>query len=430
MKLLLKKGRLLDPEQKIDGIFDLLLVDGKITEFKPEIRAAADQIIEAKGLIVVPGFIDLHVHLREPGFEHKETIITGSRAGARGGFTTLCCMPNTKPVVDRPEILKLIQEKADQGKAAVKILPIAAVSKGQQSLELTPMAELKAAGAVAFSDDGQPVSNSALMKEAMVRAAKLGTLVIDHCEEKTLSKNGVINEGRVSKALNLAGIPAAAEEIMVARDILLARNNGLQIHLAHLSSRGSVELLAWAKAKNIPVSAEVTPHHLLLTEEQLLSRDPVYKVNPPLRTEEDLQALRKALKEGLIEIIATDHAPHSEQEKNLGLERAPFGINGLETAVPAILDKLVRTGQLPLERLVEALSSAPARILKLENKGKIKIGAEADLTLLNLKATTTFSRETFQSKSLNTPFLNCQFQGAVAMTIVSGRVAYPFVENN
>jgi dihydroorotase len=430
LKLLLKKGRLLDPGQKIDGIFDLLLVDGKISDIKPEIGAIADRIIEAKGLIVVPGFIDLHVHLREPGFEHKETIITGSRAGARGGFTTLCCMPNTKPVADRPEILKVIQEKANQGNAAVKVLPIAAVSKGQQGLELAPMAELKAAGAVAFSDDGRPIFNSALMKEAMVRAAELGTLVIDHCEEQTLSKNGVINEGRISKALNLAGIPAAAEEIMVARDIILAKDTGLQVHLAHLSSRGSVELLAWARARNISVSAEVTPHHLLLTEEQLQGRDPVFKVNPPLRTEEDLQALRKALREGLIEVIATDHAPHTEQEKNLGLEKAPFGINSLETAVPAILDKLVRTGQLSLERLVEAFSTVPAKLLRLEKKGKIKVGAEADLTLLDLKATTTISRETFQSKSLNTPFLNCQFQGAVAMTIVAGKVVYPFVENN
>ncbi len=430
MKLLLKKGRLLDPGQKIDGIFDLLLVDGKISDIKPEIGAIADRIIEAKGLIVVPGFIDLHVHLREPGFEHKETIITGSRAGARGGFTTLCCMPNTKPVADSPEILKVIQEKANQGNAAVKVLPIAAVSKGQQGLELAPMAELKAAGAVAFSDDGRPIFNSALMKEAMVRAAELGTLVIDHCEEQTLSKNGVINEGRISKALNLAGIPAAAEEIMVARDIILAKDTGLQVHLAHLSSRGSVELLAWARARNISVSAEVTPHHLLLTEEHLQGRDPVFKVNPPLRTEEDLQALRKALREGLIEVIATDHAPHTEQEKNLGLEKAPFGINGLETAVPAILDKLVRTGQLSLERLVEAFSSVPAKLLRLEKKGKIKVGAEADLTLLDLKATTTISRETFQSKSLNTPFLNCQFQGAVAMTIVAGKIVYPFVENN
>jgi dihydroorotase len=217
---------------------------------------------------------------------------------------------------------------------------------------------------------------------------------------------------------------------MVARDIVLARNSAAPVHLAHLSSRGSVELLAWARANNIPVSAEVTPHHLLMTEEQLLSSDPIYKVNPPLRTEDDLQALRKALKEGLIEVIATDHAPHSEEEKKLGLEKAPFGISGLETAVPSILDKLVRTGQLPLERLVEAFTLAPARLLKLENKGRIKIGAEADLTLLDLRETTVLSRETFQSKSRNTPFLNSKLQGAVAMTIVAGQVVYPFVEKD
>lgn len=428
MKLLIKNGRVLDPGQKIDGRFDLLLVDGLIAEIKTEIDTEADRTIQAEGLLVVPGFIDLHVHLREPGYEYKETIASGSRAAARGGFTTICCMPNTNPVADSPAVINFIQEKAVR-EAVVNVLPVAAISLGQKGQELAPLAELKAAGAIAFSDDGQPVWNSALMRRAMEETARLGALLVDHCEEKSLAAGGVINEGRVSRELNLPGIPAASEEIMVARDIILARDTGWPVHLAHLSTTGSVELLAWARASGISVSAEVTPHHLLLTEDSLRDRNPVYKVNPPLRTEADRLALIRALKESWIEVIATDHAPHSEQEKSLGLERAPFGINGLETAVPSLLDGLVRTGQLPLERLIEALTAAPARLLRLDDRGLIKTGARADLTLLDLEGSTIVTRETFQSKSHNTPFLNKSFTGSVVMTIVTGRVVYPFNEN-
>lgn len=428
MKLLIKNGRVMDPGQKIDGRFDLLLVDGLIAEIKPGIATEADRTIQAEGLLVVPGFIDLHVHLREPGYEHKETIASGSRAAVRGGFTTICCMPNTNPVADSPAVINFLREKALR-EAVVNVLPVAAISLGQMGQELAPLADLKAAGAIAFSDDGQPVWNSALMRRAMEEAARLGALLVDHCEEKSLAAGGVINEGRVSRELNLPGIPAAAEEIMVARDIILARDTGWPVHLAHLSSAGSVELLAWARASGIPVSAEVTPHHLLLTEDSLLDRNPVYKVNPPLRTEADRLALIRALKENWIEVIATDHAPHSEQEKSQGLERAPFGINELETAIPSLLDGLVRTGQLPLERLIEALTAAPARLLRLDDRGLIKTGARADLVLLDLEGTTIVSPETFQSKSHNTPFLNKRFTGRVVMTIVAGRVVYPFNEN-
>lgn len=425
MKLLIKNGRVLDPGEKLDGLFDLLIVDGKIAEVRPGIRAQADKTIEVPGLIMTPGFIDLHVHLREPGFEHKETIASGSRAAARGGFTTVCCMPNTNPVNDCPEITRLIISKAAR-EAAVNVLPVAAVTRNQRGLELAPILELVEAGAVALSDDGQPVQSSALMMEAMKKAAELGVLLIDHCEEKSLAGAGLINEGRVSRLLGVKGIPAVAEEVMVARDIILAKESGLPVHLAHLSTKGSVELLSWAKDNQIPVTAEVTPHHLLLTEDALLTRDANYKVNPPLRTEEDVKCLRQALRDGLIDIIATDHAPHAEEEKNQGLERAPFGINGLETAIPALLDKLVKQNELSLRRLVEALSTIPARLLKLDTRGKIKPGAVADLTLLNPEEVIFISRENFQSKSLNTPFLGSHFQGAVTMTIVNGRVAYPF----
>jgi len=428
LKLLIKKGRVLDPGQKIDGIFDLLLDGGRIAALQPEIRLEADRVVEASGLVVAPGFIDLHVHLREPGFEHKETIGSGSRAAARGGFTTICCMPNTSPVADSPEIISRLKEKARR-EAVVNVLPVAAVTLGEKGQELAPLEELAAAGAVAFSDDGQPVWNSSLMKQAMEKAAELGRLLIDHCEEKSLAAIGVINEGRISRSLGLPGIPAAAEEIMVARDIVLARNTGWPVHLAHLSTAGSVELLEWARTARVPVSAEVTPHHLLLTEEELLTRDPVYKVNPPLRTENDRRALLRALRSGMIEAIATDHAPHAEQEKAQGLEKAPFGINGLETAVPSLLDRLVITGELSLERLIEALTIAPARLLKLENKGRIKVGGDADLTLLDIERTTVIRREELQSRSKNTPFLNTSFRGAVVMTVVGGKVVYPFEKN-
>ncbi|MGC9056580.1 MAG: dihydroorotase [Candidatus Saccharicenans sp.] len=423
MKLLLKKGRLIDPGENIDGLFDLLIAERKIAEIKPQLSIEADSEINLNGLIVSPGLIDLHTHLREPGFESKETIATGARAAARGGFTTICCMPNTNPVNDSPEITSLIKEKARK-EGLVNILPIGAISQGEKGEHLAISAEMVAAGAVGFSDDGQPVSNARLMKEAMEKGAELRVPIIDHCEEKTLTEGGIINEGRISKMLGLKGIPAAAEEIMVARDIILAKTYGLPVHLAHISTKGSVELLRWAKENRVPVSAEVTPHHLLLSEDALLSRDPNYKVNPPLRTEEDIQAVRRAVKEGWIQVIATDHAPHTEKEKSLGLERAPFGINGLETAVPALLDRLVRTGEFSLKLLIMAMSVAPARILRLSNKGCLRVGADADLTILDLNRSTTITKENFQSKSPNTPYLGARFQGAIAMTLVEGKIVY------
>lgn len=423
MRLLLKKGRLIDPGEKIDGVFDLLIVDGKIAEIKPEIKSSADLEFHLKGLIVCPGLIDLHTHLREPGFEQKETIATGSRAAAKGGFTTICCMPNTKPVNDTPQITEYIQAKARK-EALINVLPIAAISRGQKGEELAITKEMVAAGAVGFSDDGQPVSNSVLMKQAMEKAAELGVIIIDHCEEKNLAEGGIVNEGRISRILGVKGLPAAAEEIMVARDIILAKNYGLRIHLAHISTKGSVELLRWAKENKIPVSAEVTPHHLLLSEESLLTENPDYKVNPPLRTEEDIKAVRQALKEGWIQVIATDHAPHTEEEKKLGLEKAPFGINGLETAVPSLLDRLVKTGEFSLSLLIMAMSVTPARLLNLNNKGCLRTGADADLTVLDLDGSTLITRENFQSKSLNTPFLGTTFQGRIIMTLVNGRPIY------
>ncbi|HOL45366.1 MAG TPA: dihydroorotase [Candidatus Saccharicenans sp.] len=423
MKLLIKNGRLLDPGEKIDGQFDLLLLDGRVAEIKPDLKEKADRIIKAEGLLITPGLIDLHTHLREPGEEHKETIESGGRAAARGGFTTICCMPNTRPVNDRPEITREIIDRARKG-SPVRVLPIASVSRGEQGQELSPMAELASAGAAGFSDDGQPITSSALMRKAMEIAASLGLPLIDHCEEKSLSRNGVINEGRISRLLQLGGIPAAAEEIMVARDIILARDFGWPVHLAHLSTKGSVDLLAWAKAEGVPVTAEVTPHHLLLTEEILLTGNPDAKVNPPLRTEEDVKSLRRALETGLIDIIATDHAPHTEDEKKAGLEKAPFGINGLETALPSLLDLLVKKEGFPLDRLIEAFTARPAKLLNLKSGGRIKKGELADLTIIDLEGKTTISQETMASKSHNTPFLGTAFTGSIVMTFSSGQPVY------
>jgi len=423
LKVLIRGARVLDPGEKIDGQFDLLLVDGLIAGIKPEIEIEAGLTIKADGLLVTPGFIDLHTHLREPGGEQKETIQTGSQAAARGGFTVICCMPNTRPVNDRPDITKEIIDRARKA-SPVTVLPIATVSREQKGQELSPMAELASAGAAGFSDDGQPVSNSALMRQAMEMAASLGRPVIDHCEDKSLSANGVVNEGRISKLLKVTGLPAAAEEIMVARDIILAKDLKLPVHLAHLSTRGSVELLSWARAGGAPVTAEVTPHHLLLTEEILLTGNPDAKVNPPLRTEEDVQSLCQALKAGLIDIIATDHAPHTEEEKRAGLEKAPFGINGLETAVPSLLDLLVRKQGFPLARVIEALSSGPANLLKLKTGGRIKEGERADLTIIDLEGKTAITKDTMVSKSHNTPFLGSTFTGSIVMTIIAGQPVY------
>ena len=423
MKLLIKKGHLLDPAEKVDGQFDLLLVDGLVAEIKPDLEEKADRIIRADGFLITPGLIDLHTHLREPGDEQKETIESGGRAAARGGFTTICCMPNTRPVNDRSEITREIIDRARKS-SPVRVLPIASVSRGEQGQELSPMAELALAGAAGFSDDGQPITNSALMKKAMEIAAQLGLPLIDHCEETNLTRNGVINEGRVSRLLKLGGIPAAAEEIMVARDIILAKDFGWPVHLAHLSTRGSVGLLGWARAEGVPVTAEVTPHHLLLTEEVLLTGNPDAKVNPPLRTEEDVKSLRQALETGLIDIIATDHAPHTEEEKKVGLEKAPFGINGLETALPSLLDLLVKKEGFPLSRLIEALTAGPAKLLALKSGGRIKKGQIADLTIIDLEGKTTIRRESMASKSHNTPFLGATFTGSIVMTFASGLPVY------
>ncbi len=424
-KILIRNGRVIDPASGTDETLDILLADGRIAALGTSVETAADKVIDASRLVVVPGLIDMHVHLREPGAENKETIASGSRAAARGGFTTVCAMPNTRPVNDNRKVTSRILEEAARS-AIVNVLPIAAVTLGSKGEELTDMAALAQAGAAAFSDDGSPVSSSRVMRLALEKAQSLGRLVIDHCEDKALSRDGVMNAGKVSSRLGLKGIPAAAEDIIVARDIILARDLGAPVHIAHLSTKGAAQALKAAKDLGVRVSAEATPHHLLLSDEAVDPGNADFKMNPPLRGREDVEALVAALKAGTIDVIATDHAPHTEQDKARGFEKAPFGIVGLETAVSLVLDRLVHKGVIGLPRFAELLSLNPAKLLGLRSKGHISEGADADLTLLSLSKDVVVDRSAFESKSRNTPFHGWKLKGQAVMTIVGGRVVYPF----
>jgi dihydroorotase len=422
---LVRGGRVVDPSAGLDGVFDVLIVDGKIAAVGAKLGVAAERTIDVAGLVVVPGLIDMHVHLREPGFEAKETIASGARAAARGGFATVCAMPNTDPVNDDRATTERILAEARRV-AAVNVLPIAAVTRGSKGEELVDMAGLVAAGAVAFSDDGLPVMDSRVMRLALESAAAAGRLVIDHCEDRTLAAGGVMHEGPVSARLGLPGIPAAAEEVMVARDILLAEASGTRVHIAHLSTAAGVRMVAAAKARGVRVSAEATPHHLLLTDAALEKGDANFKMNPPLRAAADVAGLVEGVRTGVVDVIATDHAPHTAEEKGRGLDRAPFGVVGLETAVSLILDRFVRPNIISLGRFVELLAANPARLLGLTGKGRIAVGADADLTVLDLELPATVDRDRFESKGRNTPFDGWKLKGGAAMTIVGGRVVYPF----
>jgi dihydroorotase len=423
--LLIRNGRVVDPASGTDGGLDVLIVNGRISDVRAGIRAEAARTIDASGLVVAPGFIDMHVHLREPGFEEKETIRTGSRAAARGGFTTVCCMPNTNPVNDSLSVLESIRAEARKS-AVVNVLPIAAVTRGLKGAELTDMAALFRAGAIAFSDDGRPVGDALIMRRALEASRSLGTFVIDHCEDKSLSADGTMHEGRYSRLCGLKGIPAAAEEVMVVRDIRLAEMTGARVHIAHLSVKGAVRAVEEAKKRGVQVTAEATPHHVLLTDALLERQDTNFKMNPPLRSAEDVEALVEAVKNGVIDAVATDHAPHTVQDKEAAFVKAPFGVIGLETAVPLLLDRFVRGNIISLRRFIELLSTNPARLLGLTNKGRLTVGADADITLLDLSAETVVDRDKFESKSRNSPFHGWKLKGATVMTVVGGKVVFPF----
>ncbi|MDD4569300.1 MAG: dihydroorotase [Tepidanaerobacteraceae bacterium] len=422
MKKLLRGARVIDPSQNFDDIRDVLIVDGYIADIKDKIEISDVEVIELSEKIVTPGLIDIHAHFREPGYEYKEDIESGSKSAAAGGFTAVACMPNTKPPIDNAALVEYLKSQASKV-GIVKILPIGCVSKGQQGKEITEMGDMAQAGAVAFSDDGKPVADSSLMRKAMVYASMFDRVIIDHCEDPFLFEGGQINEGHVSTLLGLAGIPVAAEEIMVARNILLAREMKTRVHIAHISTKGSVELIRKAKSDGVMVTCEVTPHHLTLTEDAVKTYDTNTKVNPPLRTQEDLEALLEGLKDDTIDAIVTDHAPHHIDEKDLEFDKAAFGMIGLETALGLILTRIVSKSGLSLKQAIQKMTSGPARVLGLD-MGTLKIGAPADITVIDPNLVWTVDKHEFFSKSTNTPFDGWQLKGKAVMTMVDGKAVY------
>lgn len=417
-KLLIRHGRVIDPANGFDGIADVLVADGFIAQVGKDLDAPGAKVFDADGMIVAPGFIDMHVHLREPGFEHAETIESGARAAAAGGFTSVCCMPNTKPVNDNATVTNYIIERAKHA-AVVNVYPIGAITKGSEGEELAAIGSMKAAGVVAISDDGRPVMNARVMRRAMETAAALDLPVINHCEDLNLSSGGDMHEGEVSTRLGLGGIPAASEDVMVARDILLAELTGARYHAAHLSTRHSMAMVAFAKTRGLPVTCEVTPHHFTLADEDMPAYDPNYKMKPPLRSKCDVSAMLDGLAAGTVDALATDHAPHAGSEKMQEFEKCPFGIIGLETAVGLTMERLVRTGRLTMARMVELYTSGPARVLRLP-RGTLSVGAVADITILDERIEWTYDVNKSASKSNNSPFHGVCFRGGPVATIVNG----------
>jgi len=423
-RLLIKHGRVVDPSQRIDAGLNVLVVDGKVARLAERIEDRDAEVLDATGLVVAPGFIDPHVHLREPGFEYKETIASGAAAAVAGGFAAVCCMPNTRPANDNAAVTEFIRSRAaDTGLA--RVYPVGAVSKNLEGGELAEMGEMARAGAVAFSDDGKPVHNGYLMRRALEYARLFDAPVIDHCEDPTLVAGGVMHEGAVSTRLGLRGIPAVSEEVAVARDVALAQLTGGSLHVAHISTRGGLERVREAKGSGAAVTCEATPHHLALTDEAVAdsSYDTDTKMSPPLRSAEHVEALIRGVLDGTVDCFATDHAPHHADEKALEFDLAPFGVVGLETAVPVTYDLMVRRHKLPLRLFVALWSTNAARLLRLPG-GTLKVGSPADITLLDLDARATVNPDRFRSLSRNTPFAGQRLRGWPAATVVGGRVVW------
>lgn len=420
MRRLIKGGTVVNPPTGLFKKMDILIQGGKITEIAPYIENDTAEVVDAADLLVVPGLVDPHVHLREPGGEGKETIRTGCASAAAGGYTSIACMPNTQPVTDNRLIVDYILNTAAR-EGVVSVYPIGAVTKGSLGKELAEIGLMYQQGIVAVSDDGQPVDSASLMLSALQYASMFGLPVISHCEDRSLAQGGSMHYGLQSTLLGIKGIPDVAEAVMAARDILLAESAGARLHIAHVSSAKTVEFIRMAKANGIKVTAEVTPHHLILTEEDVDGFDTHMKMNPPLRSGEDRKVLREALKDGTIDMIATDHAPHSILDKDVEFEQAPFGVVGLETALPLILTELVEPGILTLEQAISSLSCNPARFLGIQG-GSIQVGVEADLTLINLKAEKVVDKDKFYSKGKNTPFNGRKVRGLPVMTLVGGKL--------
>lgn len=438
MKLLISNGHLIDPAAPENTGMSVLIEDGKVSAWlKPGESAPENcQVFDASGLLVAPGFIDMHDHLREPGHEHKETIASGCAAAVAGGFTSICPMPNTDPVNDNAAITRYMIEQAERAGLA-NVFPIGAITKSSDGAELAEMGEMKTAGAVAVSDDGRPVPNAGVMRRAMQYAKDFDLPVIDHCEDKSLSSGGVMHEGKISLLLGLKGMPALAEDIDVVRDILLAKETGAHIHIAHISTKGAVEIVRRAKSEGINVTCEVAPHHFTLTDRAVAGMetrtserkgssayDTNTKMSPPLRGEEHLEAILEGIKDGTIDAIATDHAPHHSDEKALEYDRAPFGIIGLETALGLAFTELVNKGIIDLERLVQVFSANPAKILRLDGRGTLKPGSIADVTIIDPHVKWTYRVANSRSRSRNTPFDCWEMQGKAAAVIVGGQFAH------
>ena len=426
-ELIIAGGRIINPASKFDKVGDIYIRDGKISKIeikklvpRKKIRFSPE-IVDAYDKIVTPGLVDMHTHLREPGREDEETIFTGSEAAVAGGFTSICCMPNTQPPIDNQESVKFIYEKAKSAKC--KVFPVAGATKGLKGEELTEIADLAKAGAVAISDDGRPIYSSSLMRYALEYSKMYDLPVISHCEDLALSSEGVMNEGFVSTVLGLKGIPGVAEEVMVARDIRLAEFTHSKVHIAHVSTEGSVNLIREAKRKGIKITCEATPHHFTLTDEIIKTFDTNAKVNPPLRTKKDLDALKKGLKDGTIDCIATDHAPHSIEEKDVEFDAAPFGMVGLETALGLVITELIEKKVLSWIEAIGKMTLNPAKILKL-NVGQIKFGMPADLTIIDPEANWVVELKEFRSKSKNSPFGERKLKGRAFLTIVDGKVVF------
>lgn len=425
MKLLIKNGHLIDPIGQENTGMNVLIEDGKVSAWLKHNEETPEdaEVFDASGCLVAPGFIDLHVHLREPGQEHKETIATGCAAAVAGGWTSVCPMPNTSPINDNAAITRFMIEQAEHAGLA-NVFPIGAITKGSDGKQLAEMGEMKAAGAVGVSDDGRPVPTAGMMRRAMEYARDFDLPVIDHCEDKSLASGGVMHEGKVSLLLGMKGMPALAEDIDAIRDIQLAKETNSHIHIAHVSTKGTIEAIRRAKNEGVNVTTEITPHHFTLTDKAVEGYDTNTKMAPPLRSEEHLEAVIEGIKDGTIEAIATDHAPHHLDEKALEYDAAPFGITGLETAVGLAFNELVHKGIIDLETLVKLCSSNPAKIFKLENRGTLKVGSIADVTIIDPELEWTYNANESKSKSKNSPFDGWKFTGGVVATIVGGKIVY------